>query len=227
MRYRFIEAEKANYPLGRLCRLMQVSHSGFYAWRARGPSARARANAALLEQTRAIHRQSREAYGSPRVHAELRAQGRLCGRHRLGRLMRDAALRARRRQRFRPVSSWAHSLPAASDRLDRQFEVAASNTAWVADIAYLWTDEGWLYLAVVLDLCGRRLVSHSMVATMTRELVGDALKSAIGRRQPPPGLLYHAEQGSQYASADYQALLSKHRMVASMRRRGKAGTTPS
>jgi putative transposase len=220
VRYRFIAAEKANYPVKRLCQLLQVSRSGFYAWCQRAPSARARANAALLTQIRRIHRQSREVYGSPRVHAELRAQGQTCGRHRVARLMREAALRARSRRRFRPARAGAHSLPVAPNRLDRQFEVEAPNTVWVADITALWTDEGWLYLAAVLDLFGRRLVGYSMRATMTRALVCDALKSAIGQRQPPPGLLHHSDQGSQYASADYQALLAKHQMVASMSRRG-------
>jgi putative transposase len=227
VRYRFIDAQKAQYPIQMLCRLMQVSRSGFYAWRSRSESPRAQADRALLERIRSIYKDSRQAYGSPRVHAELRAQGQPCGRHRVARLMQADALRARSRRRFRPTCSAPHQQPVAPNHLDRQFEVEEPNQVWVADITYLWTDEGWLYLAAVLDLFGRRLVGYSMSASMTRELVCDALQSAIGRRQPPPGLLHHSDQGSQYASADYQALLAKHQMTPSMSRRGNCWDTQS
>lgn len=220
MRYRFIEAKKGCYPIEMLCRLMQVSRSGFYAWRQRSESARAQANQALLEEIYAIYKDSRGVYGSPRVHAELQARGQSCGRHRVARLMRMSQLQARQRRRFRPARSQPHVLPVAENRLDRQFQTEAPNQVWVADITYLWTAEGWLYLAAVLDLFGRRLVGYSMGSTMTRELVCDALKSAIGRRKPPQGLLHHSDQGSQYASLDYQRLLQQHAMIPSMSRKG-------
>lgn len=220
MRYRFIEAEKANYPIQMLCRLMQVSRSGFYAWRGRAKSPRAKANQALLEQIRETFKDFRGVYGSPRIHFELQVQGQACGRHRVARLMRLDQLQARQKRRFRPAPSRPHTLSVAENRLDRQFDVAAPNRVWVADITSLWTDEGWLYLAAVLDLFGRRLVGYSMASTMTRALACDALQSAIGRRQPPPGLLHHSDQGSQYASHDYRALLAQHGMLQSMSRKG-------
>lgn len=220
MRFRFIDAEKARHPVKMLCRLMQVSRSGFYAWRTRAESARARANRALLCEIREIHQASRGVYGSPRVWFELKARGQACGRHRVARLMREDKLRAKTQRRFRPVRYTPHQLPVAENLLARQFQVAAPDRVWVADITYLWTDEGWLYLAAVLDLFGRRLVGYSMGATMTRELVCAALRDAIGRRAPSPGLLMHTDQGSQYASHAYHALLAQHGMRQSMSRKG-------
>ena len=220
MRFHFIDAEKAHHPIQLLCRLMRVSRSGFYAWRGRAASARAQANRALLKEIRAIHHESRGVYGSPRIWFELRERGHACGRHRVARLMREEALRAKAQRWFRPQRAQPHSLPVAENHLVRQAAVAAPNRVWVADITYLWTEEGWLYLAAVLDLFGRRLVGYSMRATMTRQLVCDALRDAIGRRQPPPGLLLHSDQGSQYASGEYRALLARHGMRQSMSRKG-------
>lgn len=220
MRYRFIAAEKAYHPVMRLCRLLQVSRSGFYAWQKRKESARTQANEALLEQIRTVYQRFRGVYGSPRIHFELQAQGVACGRHRVARLMRIDRLQARQRRRFRPAGAKPHTLPVAENRLDRQFRVETPNQVWVADITHLWTDEGWLYLAAVLDLFGRRLVGYSMGSTMTRELACNALQSAIGQRRPPPGLLHHSDQGSQYASGDYRALLVRHGMIQSMSRKG-------
>ena len=220
MIYRFVEAHRKEYPVTVMCRVLEVSTTGYYAWRGRPESDRSQANRVLLEQIRAAHKRGRGTYGSPRVHRELRAAGVKCSVNRVARLMRRADIRGRRRPKFRRTTNSRHSLPVAPNHLNRKFSVGQVNTAWTADITYIWTLEGWLYLAVVMDLCSRRIVGWSMAPQMKTSLVVAALGMALARHTPPAGLLHHSDRGSQYASHEYQALLSRHGIVASMSRKG-------
>jgi len=221
MKYAFVDEYRTEYPVGRLCRALEVSPSGYYAWRRRPLSERAVANQALLVDIRASHARSRRTYGSPRVHADLAAQGRRCSRNRVARLMRQDRLQARPRRRFRPKTTQvAPGLPVAPNRLQRPFQASAPNQTWLSDITYVATAEGWLYLAVVLDLHSRRVVGWAMAKHLETPLVLSALQLALGRRQPPTTLVHHSDRGSQYASRDYQAALADHGALASMSRAG-------
>lgn len=220
MRYRFIAVEKAHYPISLLCRLLQVSRSGYYAWCKRGPSRRAVANAMVVQQMRAVHQRVRQRYGSPRMHKELRAQGVAIGRHRVARLMRQAGLVVRRPRRFRGTTQSKHSRLVAPNVLQRNFHSTAPNQKWVGDISYIPTQEGWLYLAVLLDLYARRVVGWSMRDRLKDELTVAALDMALKRRRPPANLLHHSDRGSQYASQTYRKRLRRHGLCPSMSRVG-------
>jgi len=220
VRFAFIATEKATFPIRVLCRTLHVSRAGFYAWRGRAPSPRARSDARLGLEITTIHAESRERYGSPRIHAELRDRGCRTGRKRVARLMRVRRLTARRRRRFRVTTQSRHQFPVAPNLLARQFTRAAPDQAWVTDITYIPTAEGWLYLAVILDLYSRFAVGWAMSARITDDLTLDALDMALARRCPRRGLLHHSDRGSQYASGDYQQVLAQHGIVGSMSRRG-------
>jgi len=220
VKFAFIAAEKATFPVRVLCRTLEVSRAGFYAWQTRAPAPRTQADQRLGVEIQAIHAESRQRYGSPRVHAELRHRGQRPSRKRVARLMRQHGLCARRRRRFRITTDSQHKHPVAPNVLARRFAVAAPDTAWVTDITYLWTEEGWLYLAVILDLFSRAVVGWALSAQITRHLTLRALTMALGRRRPPQGLLHHSDRGSQYASADYRRALTTHGIVCSMSRRG-------
>src|SRR5438128_6591124 len=180
MRFAFSLEEKAHLPVRCLCTVLEVTRSGFYAWCARPAAARTQDTQRLAVEVAAIHAASKQRYGSPRVHQELQAQGRTVGRHRVARLMQQQGLRARKKRRFQTTTDSRHGLPVAANVLDRQFTVTAPNTTWVTDITYLWTREGWLYLAVILDLFSRRVVGWSMSESITRQLTLDALAAALG-----------------------------------------------
>ncbi len=182
MRFAFIEAEKAKFSVCRMCRHLEVSRAGYYAWRGRPQAPRAGEDAKLELEIAAVHAESRGRYGSPRVHAELRARGRRIGRHRVARLMRKGGLAARRRRRFRTTTDSDHSLPVAPNVLARKFRVSAPNRAWVTDLTYIWTREGWLYLAAILDLFSRRVVGWATSDRITRELALRALENALLER---------------------------------------------
>ena len=220
MRFAFIAAEKAALPVRLLCRTLQVSRAGFYAWQARPPAPRTRADERLGLEIAAIHAETRQRYGSPRIHAELGERGCRTGRKRVARLMRVRGLAARRRRRFRVTTQSRHPFPIAPNVLARQFERTGPDQAWVTDITYIPTGEGWLYLAVILDLCSRFAVGWAMNERITDDLTLDALGMALARRRPPQGLLHHSDRGSQYASGDYQRALAQHGIVCSMSRRG-------
>lgn len=202
-----------------MCRVLQVSTSGYYDWRRRPPVSR-EADEKLLVEIKAIHAESKRRYGSPRVHKKLRQRGIRCGQKRVARLMREHGLRARRRRRFKATTDSRHTLPVAENVLERQFEAEVPDARWAADITYIWTQQGWLYLAVVMDLFSRRIVGWSMQETMERSLVISALQMALRARRPPPGLLHHSDRGSQYASGDYQELLRQASCTCSMSRKG-------
>lgn len=219
-KYQFIRDHASQYPIALLCQVLRVARSGYYAWIHAAPRARATQDAQLTTQIERVFTQSRRTYGSPRVHAELRAQGVRCGRNRVARLMRQAQLIARcRRPHIRTtISDPTH--PVAPNTLERDFQASAPNTRWLTDITYSATAEGWLYLAVVLDLFARRVVGWAMQATLDRSVVLDALTHACQRRQVHPGLLHHSDRGSQYTSGDYQAALARAKMDGSMSRKG-------
>lgn len=225
MRYPFIfeQRQEGRYGVWVLCRVMKVSPSGYFAWRRRALGRKGRRhqeNERLLLAIRATWKKSHKTYGSPRVFAELRAQGDKCGRHRVARLMRKHGLSAQVRRRFVVTTDSKHDLPVAANLVDQQFATDDPNARWTADITYLWTKEGWLYLAGVLDLCSRRLVGWSMQDSLDRSLVIDALDAALGLRRPGAGLVCHSDRGSQYASDDYQKRLRAAGAVCSMSRKG-------
>lgn len=218
MKYAFIYQERLQYPLTVLCPVLRVSRSGYYAFLKRAPSV---LDSVTLAQVRRLHLASRRTYGQRRMRLALRAEGVGVGRWRTRMLMRQAGVSVKRAHPWKPhTTDSAHALPVAPNRLNRQFAVSAPNRVWGSDLTYLPTQDGWLYLAVVVDLFSRKIVGWAMASTMETSLVVTALTMAIGRRQPPPGLLHHSDRGSQYASATYQALLQRHQMVGSMSRRG-------
>ncbi len=203
-----------------MCRVLEVSTQGYYAWAKRKPSTRARANLRLVAAIKDIHAGSRRTYGAPRVRAELAAQGQQVGKNRVARLMRQEGIRARRKRKFRCTTDSKHDLPIAPNVLQRDFQTDAPNQAWVTDITYVWTLEGWLYLAAILDLFSRRVVGWAMSQYLDRGLALDALQMALRGRQPPPGLVHHSDRGCQYASLDYRGVLDAHGIVCSMSRKG-------
>lgn len=209
MKYAFIAAHAGQFSIQRMCQVLRVGRSGYYAWSKRKPSARAQANQALLERIRDVYQDSRQSYGSPRLRLALRAQGIACGRHRVARLMRASGLCARPKRRFRPQTTQrAGYVVPAPNRLNQDFVATAPNQKWVSDFTYIETGEGWLYLAVVLDLFSRRVVGWAMRATMDTALVKAALEMALEDRQPAEGLLHHSDQGCQYTATAYLACLT-------------------
>ncbi len=218
MRYQFIADHIQEHAITLLCRVLEVSVSGYYAWCKREPSRHVREDAKLAEQVKTVFHHHRGRYGSPRVHADLQDQGTICARKRVARLMQEQGLVAR--QPRHPTSTTQQDPQAsfAPNLLGRTFQADAPNTKWVADTTYIWTAQGWLYLAVVLDLFSRMVVGWSMSATQDATLVLQALQMAITRRRPSVGLLHHSDRGSTYTSERYQALLQQHAMIVSMSR---------
>lgn len=216
MRFQFIEDHRDEFPVKRMCQVLAVSTSGYYAWRKRPVSAREMANRALVERIKEAHADSNETYGSPRVYRELKAHGVACSENRVARLMRQERIRAKQVKRRKRTTKANEAHPVAPNRLGGDFAASRPDEKWVTDISYISTQEGWLYLACVLDLFSRRIVGWAMAARMTSELVVKALKMAIRQRQPSAGLLHHSDKGSQYTSQTYQQLLRDNQMVVSM-----------
>ena len=221
MKFAFLQAHLGAYPVDVACDVLAVSRSGYYAWRDRPVSGRRRRQDAWAAQIRAVYADHRGVYGSPRVWHVLKARGERVGRHTVARQMRSLGLRAKIKRAFVPrTTDSAHDRPVAPNVLDRQFAADAPNRKWAADITYIPTDEGWLYLAGVIDLCSRKIVGWSMADHMETELVADALTMALVRRRPPAGLLHHSDRGVQYASDAYQGLLARHGIAVSMSGQG-------
>jgi transposase InsO family protein len=221
MKYRFIGNHRQNYPVGQQCNVLGVLRSGYYAWRERQKKQEQDdSRQALIEHIRRIHKKSRRTYGSPRVHAELRAEGVICNHKRVARLMRLEGIQGRRKRRKVVTTDSRHAYPVAPNLLNRKFEAEAPNEKWVADITYIPTREGWLYLAVVMDLYARKIVGWSMSHQITADLVEDALRMALYERQPDPGLLHHSDRGSQYASEQIRRILANNQIEVSMSRTG-------
>jgi putative transposase len=222
--FRLIDAEKASYPISLLCRVLKVSRSGYYDWKGRPPSKRTRENDALTEKIQEIHERSRQTYGSPRVHAELRALGTRCGRKRVERLMREARLQGcirGRRKRTTHRDRSGRAVPA-EDLLQRSFAATEVDKVWVADITYVATREGFLYVAFILDVHSRRIVGWAMERHLGTELVIDALRMAVWRRKPAAGLVHHSDQGAQYTALSFTERLREVNITPSMGRTGTA-----
>jgi transposase InsO family protein len=220
MRFRFIEDRRADYPVTILCDVLGVSPAGYYAWRSRPESRRSAANRHLIDDIKRVHRDTSGRYGSPRIHIELKAQGRGASRGRIERLMRHHGVRAimARPRRVRTTDS-RHDFPIAPNLLDRDFTAAKPNRIWLADITYIETDQGWLYLAAVMDLYSRRIVGWAMEDHLRAELPLTALRMAISAQRPGAGLIHHSDRGVQYASADYRKVMQSEGFQASMSRK--------
>ena len=219
MRYDFVEAHRGRWPVRLMCRVLAVSPGGYYDWRGRPANAKMERREALVAAIQAIHGQVKARYGSPRLHAELVARGLPCCVNTVARLMREHGIAAKTKRKFRLTTDSNHDRPVAENVLDRQFEPEAPNQAWTADITYVATGEGWLYLAVVEDLYSRRIVGWSMGSRIDSRLVVDALEMAISARLPGRGMVAHSDRGSQYASEHYQETLASHGIACSMSRR--------
>lgn len=221
MRYRFIHQHRTTWPIEVQCRVLEVSRSGYYAWRRRPESGASRRRVELTERIRAIHqRPHHDNYGAPRIHRELLAQGCACNRKTVEKLMCRAGIRARTCRRFRVVTTDSrHFLPVAPNRLARQFQPAARHQTWTMDITYVPTDEGWLYLALVEDLYSRKIVGWAMSERIDSDLVAAALNMALEQERPAAGLLAHSDRGVQYASDRFQTILAQHGIVCSMSRK--------
>ena len=221
MKFQFIADHQEEWPVRVMCEVLSVSPSGYYAWRCRPQSPRAAANRGLLVDVRRLQAQHQDRYGSPRMHAALRAEGRGVSRGRVERLMRRHGIRAIASRRFRPVTTDSrHALPVAPNRLEQRFGASAPNQVWLADLTYVPTSEGWLYLAAVLDLATRKVVGWAMRDHLRTELAAAALVMANQRQRPAPGLVHHSDRGCQYASGEYRELLATAGMKASMSRTG-------
>ena len=223
MKYACIRRHRPQFTLTLMCRVLGVSRAGYYAAERRRPAARAQHNETLRAVISAIHQTSRQTYGSPRIHREVRAAGFACGRHRVARLMREGGLRARTHRRWRPpTTNSTHGYAVPDNLLRRRFrvtEIGGCDRIWCGDLTYIRTGEGWLYLAVLLDLGSRMVVGWAMGESLAAELTVAALRMALARRKPAPGLLHHTDRGVQYAATDYRELLAAHHITASMSRR--------
>jgi putative transposase len=220
VRYAFIQDHQEQWPVRLLCQVLDVSSGGYYAWQTRPRSARAQRRDGLVVQLKAIHQEMKARYGSPRLHAELVARGQTCCVNTVAQLMRAHGIAAKTKRKFRCTTDSNHDRPVAANVLDRQFEPSSPNQAWAADITYLPTREGWLYLAAVEDLYSRQIVGWAMGERIDSRLVVDALGMAVQRRCPGEGLVAHSDRGSQYASEHYQRVLSTQGITCSMSRRG-------
>lgn len=220
MKYRAMKDHADRFPIRLMCRALKVSSAGYYAWIERPESARAQMNRQLLADIRTFHIRADRTYGSPRIARDLRDVGYTCGENRVARLMRVNNIRAKTVKKWRATTDSAHRLPVTANVLDRQFTPTGPNRVWAGDITYLWTDEGWLYLAVVLDLYSRAVIGWAMGPRLTADLATGALTMALTRRTPNKGLVHHSDRGVQYASYDYQRALTQHGITCSMSRKG-------
>jgi putative transposase len=216
VRFQFIDGHRAEFAVGLMSKTLAVSPSGYYAWRSRSPSRREMANRELKATIRKVLEDSDRTYGSPRIYQVMRQMGLLCSQNRVARLMRAEDLRAKQVRRFHSTTQRDHSHRVAANVLQRDFAAEQPNQKWLADITYIPTLEGWLYLAAILDLFGRRVVGWAMDERMTTDLTLRALQMALQQRRPGPGLVHHSDQGSQYTDGRYQALLARHGIQASM-----------
>ena len=220
MRFKFIEEHREEYRVALMCQALNVSPSGYYAWRDRPPSAREMANRDLYKKIGTVYDENRGVYGSPRIYRELGDQGVACSENRVARLMHLHGLQAKQAKRFKSTTKRNKAHPVAPNLLDRNFEAERPDEKWLADITYIATGEGWLYLAAILDLYTRRIVGWAMLDQMTSDLTIAALEMALAQRQPDPGLIHHSDQGSQYTDRKYQTLLRDEGLRASMNAAG-------
>ena len=220
MKFRFISEHREINKVGRMCNVLDVSRSGYYAWLKRPESKRKKENRKLAVRIRMIHNQNRKIYGSPRIHRELNDQGVSCTRNRVARIMKREGIRSIVPRKFRVTTDTKHNLPVAPNLLKQNFDVKEPNKVWLADITYIPTFEGWLYLASVMDLGSRRIKGWSMNDRLTKELALNAFKMAISNQPEPKGIIHHSDRGSQYASHEYQKTLTDNGLICSMSRKG-------
>jgi len=216
VKYGFIAQHPRQFRIATLCRVLRVSRSGYYDWRGRAPSARAQTNVRLLGEIRRVHREHREAYGAVKTWRALNRQGVACGKHRVARLRREAGIEARRQRRFRVITEHHHTAAAAPDLLNRQFCMPVPDRAWVGDMTFIRTRQGWLHLAVLLDLCSRRVVGWAMESQPGQALALSALNMALHQRRPRPGLIHHTDRGAPYAARAYRDRLDASGVRPSM-----------
>jgi transposase InsO family protein len=228
VKYAWVDQNTKVFALTEMCAVLDVSISGYRAWKSGGaPSRKRLTDTQTLTVIRAIHAELKGAYGSPRMVRELRLRGFTAGKERIERFMRENGIRARHKRRYKVTTDSKHGLPVAENLLDRNFTPDAPNQVWTADITYLWTDEGWLYLAIVLDLFNREVIGWSLKSRMTSDIVTDALTMAWFRRRPAPGVMHHSDRGSQYASHAFQDKLKEFGMTCSMSQKGNCWDTQS
>ena len=220
MKYHFMDRYGSGFTVRKMCRVLEVSRSGYYAYLRRGLSLRYAENRSLLTKIREIWEWNRRVYGSPRITAELRAQGIRCGENRIARIMRANGIASLTRRRYKITTNSDHKLPVAEDLVERDFTATAPNRLWVSDITYIWTWEGWLYLAAVMDVYSREIVGWTLYKRMTKELVANALLKALEKRDPEPGLIFHSDRGSQYASHRVGSILNAWQIHQSMSSKG-------
>jgi putative transposase len=220
VKYAFIKNNARNFSIKRMCEVLSLERSGYYFWLKRKPGKRRISNAGLDQRIISIFKAHKSRYGAKRITAELRENGERCGKNRVANRMRQLDLRAKAKKKFKATTDSKHNLPVAANLLNRDFTATAPNQKWVGDISYICTDEGWMYLAVVIDLYSRAVIGWSMQPTMSRQLVCDALMMALWRRGFPRGVLFHSDRGSQYCSNDYQKLLKSFGFICSMSRQG-------
>jgi putative transposase len=220
MRFTFIDTAKAEFPIQRLCQVLELSQSGYFAWKSRPACQRQRDDLVLLAHVRSAFRESNGPYGSPRMTRALQAQGLPIGRRRTARLMRENGLKARQKRRFKRTTDSHHAVPVAPNLIEQDFSADRPNQKWNADLSYVWTSEGWLYLAVVLDLFARRVVGWAVSERLHKELALEALRKALAIRRPGEGLIPHSDRGSQDCATAYQTELKKHGIQISMSRKG-------
>lgn len=220
MKFEFIENHRSEFAVGKMCQVLGVSRSGYYQWRNAPESERKKSNEALYVRIKETYNAFHGTYGSPRITRELQDKGIQCSENRVARLMREKELAAKTKRKYKVTTDSKHDLPVAPNLVEKDFSAAAPNRLWVSDITYIWTLEGWLYLAVILDVFSRQIVGWSMSQRMTQDLVLNALKSALGRRKIPSGLIFHSDRGSQYAAHAVGELLQKHGIKQSMSKKG-------
>ena len=216
MKYQFIDRYRSVYRVEKMCRILNISRSSYYTWKTRSKSMRDKVNEALVFEIKLIFEKNRKLYGSPRITAELRAKGISCGENRVARLMRINGIVAKTKRRFKATTDSKHTLPVAENVINQDFTAERPNEVWASDITYIWTKEGWLYLAVILDIFNRKIVGWAMDSRITRNLVMKAFIMAVKRHNPKSGVIFHSDRGSQYASSDFRKLLETHECIQSM-----------
>jgi transposase InsO family protein len=212
-------AQEKDFPVDFMCEIFEVSRSGYYAWKKRDNSEKEARELRLLRAIEDVHRSSRKNYGSPRIYKQLIGMGHSVGKTKVERMMKKHGIRAKTKRKFRVTTDSKHNLPVAPNLLDRNFQPERPNQVWASDLTYVWTKEGWLFLAVIVDLFSRQVVGWSLDKTMTKELVCSALRQAYDRRRPGTGLLFHSDRGSQYCSKQFRRLLKQYRMLQSQSRK--------
>lgn len=220
MKYAFIQSQQRHYPVQLMCDVVAVGKSGYYRWSKQPESQRTRANHALDVHIKASFTEHKQRYGSPRLTAELREQGHTCSENRVASRMNALGIHAKTKRKYKATTNSKHNLPVAPNLLAQNFRADKPNQKWVSDITYIWTEEGWLYLAVVMDLYSRMVIGYAMNKRMDKQLVIDALRMALFRRKFPRGVIVHSDRGSQYCSHEYQKLLHKGRLICSMSKKG-------